>query len=69
MQRKIIVITLITLAMIVLSGCFIQSCNSSNSNEPMPGSDRDAHGCIPSAGYSWCEAKQKCLRVWEEPCS
>lgn len=32
------------------------------------GGDRDAHGCIPSAGYTWCEAKQKCIRVWEEPC-
>jgi len=35
---------------------------------PMPGSDRDPHGCIGSAGYSWCEAKQKCLRTWEEKC-
>jgi hypothetical protein len=35
----------------------------------MPGSDRDAHGCIGSAGYTWCEAKQKCLRQWEEPCT
>jgi hypothetical protein len=34
----------------------------------MPGSDRDTHGCIGSAGYSWCEAKQKCIRIWEEPC-
>lgn len=32
------------------------------------GGDRDAHGCIGSAGYSWCEARQKCLRVWEEKC-
>lgn len=32
------------------------------------GSDRDEHGCIASAGYSWCEAKGKCLRVWEEKC-
>lgn len=32
------------------------------------GGDKDAHGCIPSAGYSWCEAKQKCLRAWEEKC-
>lgn len=32
------------------------------------GGDRDIHGCIPSAGYSWCEAKQKCLRPWEEAC-
>ncbi|MCX5855535.1 MAG: cache domain-containing protein [Deltaproteobacteria bacterium] len=35
---------------------------------PMPGSDRDAHGCIGSAGYSWCESSHKCLRIWEEPC-
>lgn len=32
------------------------------------GGDKDVHGCIGSAGYSWCEVKQKCLRVWEEPC-
>lgn len=34
----------------------------------MPGSDRDEHGCIPSAGYSWCESKKQCLRSWEETC-
>ncbi len=32
------------------------------------GGDRDEHGCIGSAGYVWCEVKQKCLRPWEEPC-
>lgn len=32
------------------------------------GGDKDIHGCIGSAGYSWCEAKQKCLRIWEETC-
>jgi hypothetical protein len=36
--------------------------------QQLVGNDRDSHGCIPSAGYSWCDAKQKCLRVWEEPC-
>jgi len=41
-----------------------QNPNSQN----IVGGDRDAHGCIGSAGYSWCEAKQKCLRTWEEPC-
>lgn len=35
----------------------------------MPGSDRDSHGCIGSAGYTWCEPKQKCLREWEESCT
>jgi hypothetical protein len=32
------------------------------------GNDSEEHGCIGSAGYSWCESKQKCLRVWEEEC-
>jgi hypothetical protein len=32
------------------------------------GGDKDEHGCLIAAGYSWCEAKQKCLRTWEEPC-
>lgn len=36
--------------------------------EVVVGGDRDAHGCIGSAGYSWCEIKKKCLRVWEEKC-
>ncbi len=35
---------------------------------PLIGGDKDEHGCIGSAGYTWCEPKQKCLREWEEPC-
>ncbi len=29
------------------------------------GGDRDAHGCIASAGYSWCERTNQCERPWE----
>ena len=32
------------------------------------GNDRDKYGCIPSAGYSWCEKRKKCIRVWEKKC-
>ena len=32
------------------------------------GGERDEHGCLIAAGYSWCEPKQKCLRPWEEEC-
>jgi hypothetical protein len=32
------------------------------------GNDKDEHGCIGSAGYTWCELKNKCLRTWEEKC-
>jgi len=38
-------------------------------NKEMVGNDRDIHGCIASAGYTWCEAKEKCIRPWEEKCS
>ena len=31
----------------------------------LPGSDRDEHGCIPSAGYSWCAKENACKRPWE----
>ncbi|MCO7461311.1 hypothetical protein NJF45_05255 [Stenotrophomonas maltophilia] len=31
----------------------------------MVGGDRDAHGCIGSAGYQWCEHSQRCERPWE----
>jgi len=42
---------------------------ASSPQENMVGNDTDEHGCIGSAGYSWCEAKSKCLRLWEEPCT
>ena len=29
------------------------------------GSERDAHGCIGSAGYSWCAKTGSCERPWE----
>ena len=32
---------------------------------PEVGGDRDAHGCIRSAGYAWCAPMHECLRVWK----
>lgn len=47
-----------------------QNATSTRSEEQnnMPGSDRDEHGCIGSAGYKWCAVKNKCLRLFEEDC-
>ena len=42
--------------------------NNATTTENIVGGDKDEHGCIGSAGYSWCQIKQKCLRVWEEKC-
>ncbi|MDI3496358.1 MAG: hypothetical protein PWQ35_379 [Patescibacteria group bacterium] len=30
--------------------------------------ERDEHGCLVTAGYTWCESKAKCLRPVEENC-
>ncbi len=29
------------------------------------GGDRDEYGCLPAAGYLWCERSQTCERSWE----
>ncbi len=29
------------------------------------GGDRDAHNCLPAAGYTWCEREKQCVRPWE----
>ncbi|MCG2822674.1 MAG: hypothetical protein L6364_03150, partial [Desulfobulbaceae bacterium] len=55
------ILPLLFFVVLVLGGC-------AGSTAGLLGSDRDAHGCIGSAGYTWCEAKQKCIRAWEEPC-
>lgn len=61
MKLHIILGLLATL--LLASGCVQQEQPG-----PVIGGDTDAHGCLIAAGYSWCEAKQKCLRIWEEAC-
>ena len=60
-----IVLLLVVLALTV--SCFF-FFNKKNSSPQIIGGDKDEHGCLIAAGYSWCEAKNKCLRVWEVPC-
>lgn len=43
----------------------VAACSQAGTSAPMPGSDRDIHGCIGSAGYSWCERTKQCERPWE----
>ena len=33
---------------------------------PLLGGARDEHGCLTSAGYVWSEARQDCVRLFEE---
>ncbi len=32
---------------------------------PLTGADRDMHGCIGSAGYTWSIIKKECIRLFE----
>ncbi len=46
------------------------SCGNSQSKkkgeENKVGDDKDAHGCIASAGYTWSEVLKDCIRLWEK---
>ena len=33
------------------------------------GQKAGGHACMSSAGYSWCDASQTCVRTWETPCA
>ncbi len=46
----------------------INTIATSTATPTIIGGDRDIHGCLGPAGYSWCAVKNKCLRVWEEKC-
>lgn len=43
----------------------LSACAAPPNQQSAVGGERDAHGCYPSAGYSWCEATQRCERPWE----
>ena len=33
------------------------------------GGNKDPHGCLVGAGYSWCDKTNSCIRVWEQYCT
>jgi len=65
MKTFLIFIGLIILCTI---GALTYGYIKTNTSNQLIGGDKDSHGCLIAAGYSWCEAKQKCLRTWEETC-
>lgn len=48
-----------------LTACAGDPQPATPSQPRMLGADRDPHGCIPSAGYSWCARERACVRPWE----
>ena len=54
--------------LICVSALFISCGSSKNNNKEgmMTGNDKDEHGCIASAGYTWSEVQKDCIRLWEK---
>jgi len=57
------------LAIAVEMHCKEDDADNSVSAGRAYGGDKDEHGCISSAGYTWCDEVQECVRLWETPCS
>jgi hypothetical protein len=60
----------LAVAVLALAGCTASApppaaSEAGTASPPAVGGDRDAHGCIPSAGYRWCERSGRCERPWE----
>ena len=68
-NTKLIITTAIIILLITIVAGVIYFNYNSNTNKKLIGGDKDSHGCLIGAGYSWCESKQKCLRVFEESCA
>ena len=43
---------------------FLSACTPESSSH-LVGNDKDAHGCIASAGYVWSSVRKECIRTWE----
>lgn len=69
MNKKGLIIAMTCCGMI-FAGC--GNSNNKKSSEAdniataMTGNDRDEHGCIASAGYTWSEVQKDCIRLWEK---
>lgn len=64
MHQHALVLAFVTLC---CTGCQPTTTPAPQSQPAPIGSDRDAHGCIGSAGYQWCAPKNSCVRAWELP--
>jgi len=71
-NRGWIIGVVVIVLVIIIGAYYLNKIVWVSNSEPKPlivGGDKDEAGCLVGAGYSWCESKQKCLRVWEESCA
>jgi len=58
-MKKSVIIMIIIAILIIITLILI-----SNPKEQTVGGERDKHGCLGAAGYSWNETEQECVREW-----
>jgi len=51
---------------ILFSAMFLGSLAFAQKTAPVVGGDKDAHGCKGSAGYTYSQIKNDCVRVFEQ---
>ncbi len=62
-------ITILGIGMYMFDQRSAQPQQSATPSGIVVGGDKDSHGCIGSAGYTWCQAKNQCIRSWEQYCT
>jgi Ca2+/Na+ antiporter len=69
-QRAVLVPGVLLLGLLLRTGSAAEDASPwsgggglADAGEQRLGGDHDEHGCIPSAGYIWCETRGECLSV------
>jgi len=62
------IITAIVVAVLAVGVLFLMATQVASKKAPS-GDATDEHGCATTQGYSWCEVKQKCIKLSQESCT
>lgn len=65
-MHKISVILFFAVLVLFQSCQFNEQPKGVTPETPVTGADADIHGCKASAGYTWSELKQSCIRIFED---
>lgn len=61
MKKHYVLIAVLVLIFVILGIVILVNWNW---GEKLIGGDKDKHGCLIGAGYSWNEGEKSCVRQW-----
>ena len=64
-RKRNTVILIVSIILIVIVALFVIFLVVTGDQDKKIGGDRDAHGCLIAAGYSWNNPLGACIRAWE----